>query len=108
MKKILLALIAVMVMASCDDNGTTRVKLNGDESLLPPELKGLKVYSVAIGKNNYVKVAILNGEVNSVTEHVNKRDETTILLNKRESQSNVIEIGEIIMENDSMILCRKK
>ena len=107
MKRILLALTVVMMMASCEDGGTTRISLSGDEQLLPPELKGLKVYSVATGGGSYIKVAILNGEVNSVTEHVNKHDQTTILLNKQQSPSKVIEIRDIVMENDSMILCRK-
>jgi hypothetical protein len=107
MKRILLALTVVMMMASCEDGGTTRVRLSGDEHLLPPELKGLKVYSVATNSGSYIKVAILNGEVNSVTEHVNKHDQTTILLNKQKSPSRVIEIRDIVMENDSMILCRK-
>jgi hypothetical protein len=108
MKKILLAFIVVMMFASCEDGGTTRVSLSGDEHLLPPELKGLKVYSVATSNGSYVRVAILNGEVNSVTEHVNKHDQTTILLNKQQSPSKVIEVRDIFMENDSMILCKKK
>ena len=97
-----IAFIAVFVL-SCS-KGSTSVKLNGDESDLPPELKGLKIYSVSTGMGG-VKVAILNNQVNSVTYPVGKSKETTILLNQKENK--MIVAKDIIFENDSIVIVRK-
>ena len=72
---------------------------------LPDELKGLKVYSVSTGAGTYVKVAILDGQINSTTYSVDKVEESTIILNKQNGQ--IIEVSQVIMENDSLVVCRK-
>jgi hypothetical protein len=107
MKRILMALMVVGLLSSCEPQGTTRLKLTGGEDLLPEELKGLKVYSVAVDNGNYVKVALFNNQVNSVTYQTGKTQTTTIMLNKQTSPSRVIEVESILTENDSIIVCRK-
>jgi hypothetical protein len=107
MKRILMALMVVGLLSSCEPQGTTRLRLTGGEALLPEELKGLKVYSVAVDNGNYVKVALLNNEVKSVTYQNGKTQTTTIMLKKQNNQSRVIDIENVLMENDSIIVCRK-
>jgi hypothetical protein len=106
MKKFLMILMVGVFLSSCEQEGVTRVRLNGNENELPGELKGLKVYSVSIGGGDYVRVAVIGDQVNSVTHHENKQDKTTIILDKRKQR--MIEVKNVVMENDSMIVCRKK
>ena len=94
-----------VMLSSCEQEGITRVKLNGNENELPDELKGLKVYSVSLGGGSYVKVAVIGDQVNSVTYHENKQDKTTIIVDKRKQR--LIEVENVLMENDSIILCKK-
>ncbi len=100
----LIAIIAI-VFTSCEEAGTTSKKLNGYEQDLPAELKGLKIYRVSTGAISYVNVAILDNGVNSVTYPVGKTQETTIIVNKQNGK--LIEVSEILVENDSVIVCRK-
>lgn len=92
-------------LISCDDSGMTSKKLNGDEQSLPEELKGLKVYNVSTGGGAYVNVAILEGKVNSTTYQVGKITETTIILDSKSGRA--IQVNNILIENDSLIVCRK-
>lgn len=99
-------LLAIVILtASCEDAGVTSKRINGDELNLPEELKGLKIYSVSIGGGDYVKVAILDGNVNSTTYPVGKIQRSTLIINKKNNK--LIEIKEILIENDSLIVCRK-
>jgi len=98
----------IILISSCAEKGTTHQKLNGDEATLPDELKGLKVFTVATGDGNYVKVAVLNGQVNSLTYPVDKYQQTTIVLNKDRYNERTIEADKILFENDEMILIKKK
>lgn len=100
-----MVLVLVIVFTSCSDPGVTTKKLDGNEMNLPDELKGLKVYSVSTGDGNYVKVAILDNKVNSLTYKVSKHQETTLILNKE--TNSIIEVKGILMENDSIIIFRK-
>jgi hypothetical protein len=93
------------VFTSCEDPGVTSTRLNGDEQNLPDELKGLKVYRVSTGDLDYVKVAILDGKINSTTYSKGKHQETLIIIDKE--SEDFIEVKEILMENDSLIVCRK-
>jgi hypothetical protein len=103
------AIVFLLFMAvSCDDPGVTYNKLQGNEANLPDELKGLKVYAVSTGNGDYVKVAVLNGEVNSSTYMVGKTHQTTIVVRKDHYDERQIEVKEILMENDSLMLIRKK
>ena len=73
---------------------------------MPPELKGLKVYTVWFNSVDYVNVAVLDGKTNSTTYQKNKTQETTIMLNHRNTTS--IREKEILLENDTLIVCRKR
>lgn len=108
MKNLKLLLVGLMLVltVSCGEKGVSRQKLTGFESNLPDELRGLKVYSVNDGALSYIKVAVLNGQINSVTYPVGKTQETTIMVNKN-GQDRVIHAREILSENDSIIVIRK-
>jgi hypothetical protein len=94
-----------IVFTSCEDAGVTSKKLNGDEPNLPDELKGLKIYNVSIGEGNFVKVAVLEERVNSTTYSVGKYQESIVIVNKQNDK--LIKVSEILVENDSIIICRK-
>ena len=102
----LASVLLCAVLTSCqDDAGITSKILTGEEQKLPDELKGLKVYWVSTGYGSGVKVAILNGQINSTTYQVGKTNQSTIILNKQ--NSSLIEVRQILVENDSVIVCRK-
>jgi hypothetical protein len=105
MKKILLALILALTLLSCEDKGVTSQKLTGDESTLPTELKGLKVYTVSTGDGSYVKVGILNNQAISTTYQSGKHSQSIILLNNETKTT--INVESIISENDSIIVIKK-
>lgn len=106
MKRILLTGLTLLVLSSCDPAGVTRQTTTGSERGLPEELKGLKVYLVSTGEGDYVKVALLNGKLNSTTYQVGKHSETTILIGC-DDQKRVINAKEIISETDSILVIRK-
>jgi hypothetical protein len=110
MKKFKIVSVALLMMSmislsSCTESGISTQKLNGNEQNLPDELKGLKVYWVSTGNGGGVNVAILNGQVNSTTYNVGKVITSTIILNKQNGK--LIEVSNILIENDSLIVCRK-
>jgi hypothetical protein len=105
MKKILLALILLLTLTSCEDKGLTRQTLTGDESTLPAELKGLKVYTVSTGSGNYVKVAVINHQAISTTYKSGKHQQSVILVNKETERT--INVESIISENDSILVIKK-
>jgi hypothetical protein len=109
MKKLLLiAVLFLAITISCDKPGVTEMKLTGVEQQLPEELKGLKVYTVSIGEGQYVKVAILNSEVNSVTYQEGKTTSTTIIINKGEYNEKTIYCKEILAETKDIIVIKKQ
>ena len=105
MKKILSILILLITLTSCDDKGVTQQKLTGDESTLPAELKGLKVYRVSCGVGDYVKVAVLNNQAISTTYRSGKTTQSVILINKETPRTIMVE--SIISENDSIVVIKK-
>jgi len=105
LKTLLIFIISCFLFTSCDDVGTSTKKLHGDELDLPDELKGLKVYDVFIGGENFVKVVILDDKVNSTTHQVGKSQQSNIIINKQNKR--MIEVTEILVENDSIIVCKK-
>ena len=105
MKKILTALILLLTLTSCEDKGITQQWLSGDESTLPAELKGLKVYRVSCGDGEYVRVGILNKQVISTTYPDGKVQESIILVNKEVART--INVESIISENDSIVVIKK-
>jgi hypothetical protein len=96
------ALILCLSFISCHEVGKTSNVLTGQEQSLPNELKGLKIYNVSLGNDGYVKVAILDNNVMSLTESHNDETKSLLILNK-----NKIKVKEILIENDSIIVCRK-
>ena len=46
-----------------------------------------------------------DGQINSTTYSVGKFEESTIILNRQNGQ--IIEVSQVIMENDSLVVCRK-
>jgi tellurite resistance-related uncharacterized protein len=107
MKKLLL-IACLFIAFSCADPGVTTKNLTGDEAQLPEELKGLKVYSVSCGEGEYVKVAILNGQINSATYSEGKTTETTIIVDKGSYKERTIYVKEVLSETDDIIVIRKK
>jgi hypothetical protein len=105
--KVLILTAILFAISGCGPDGTTYYDLNGSENALPDELKGLKVYSVKVGALDYVKVAILNGEVNSATYSEGKTTETTIIVNGGKRNERIIYASQIISENDSIIVLKK-
>jgi hypothetical protein len=113
MKKILTFLFCIgiwllllsLLTISCEDKGVTSLKLSGNEPTLPAELKGLKVYRVSCGDNEYVKVGILNNQVVSTTYQAGKVQQSVILVNKEVART--INVESIISENDSIIVIKK-
>ena len=104
-KAFFILIVSCCLFISCDDAGVTSKRLNGDEKNLPDELKGLKIYSVSIGGCDYVKVAVLDGKINSTTYQDGKIQETTVIVNKQNGK--LIEVSQVLVENDSVIVCRK-
>ena len=106
MKKILTFLFCIALLTiSCEDKGVTRQSLTGDESTLPQELTGLKVYRVSCGEGEYVKVGILNNQVISTTYQAGKVQQSVILVNKEVART--INVESIISDNDSIIVIKK-
>jgi hypothetical protein len=102
----LFLLIVLVGLLGCRDKGHTTMVLNGGETGLPMELQGIKVYTIKDSPITYVKVAILNGQVNSLTYPVGKTTQTTIILNTKKG-TRVIESAEILSETDSIIVIKK-
>lgn len=110
MKTIIKSLIIAIILFSmlgCEDPGVSIKRLTGAEDNLPPELRGLKVYSVSIGDGNWVKVAVLNNNINSLTYSEGKTQTTTIVINQNNQKEKVIHARYIISENDSIIVLKK-
>jgi hypothetical protein len=94
-----------LLFTSCEDKGITRQTLTGDESNLPAELKGLKVYTVSTGEGSYVKVAVINNQAISTTYQSGKHQQSVILVNKGTPRT--INVESVISENDSIIVIKK-
>lgn len=107
MKYTFLFLLALAItFTSCYDAGTTSTSLQGTEQNLPEELKGLKIYTVSTGGLSHVKVGVLdNARTTSTTYPQGKTQQTFILVEKNTGRT--IQVGEIISENDSIIVCKK-
>ena len=100
---LLTAIVLLVTTFNSCTPGTTNLQINGSESSLPQELKGLKVYQVNTGGVGYVKVAVLNNSINSLTYPVGKSNISCIIINNKP-----ISIKEVVYENDSIIVCKKQ
>jgi len=107
MKNVILFSILLFIAVSCEDAGVTSQKLTGTEDILPPELKGLKVYSVSLGEGDYVKVAMFGDQINSATYSEGKTTETTIIINPENYNMRTIHAKEIVYETNEIIVVRK-
>lgn len=107
MKRILtlLTLLLTLTLTSCQDAGVTSQVLNGDEPVLPEELKGLKIYSVSCGEGVFVKVAVLNNQAVSTTYKSGKSQQSVVLINNKTERT--INVESIISENDSIVVIKK-
>ena len=113
MKKLKISTIVFLLMCvvlsttfiSCQNAGKSSIKLNGGEKDLPEELKGLKVYSVYVGDGDWIKVAVLQNKAISTTYRQGKFTESIVCIDK--SSGKVIEVSQILMENDSLVVCKK-
>lgn len=103
MKNIILTILIVVIAGGCSQPGATEQKVLNSE-LLPRELKGLKIYRVTVDNLGYSYVAVLNNDVNSVTYREGKVTKTMLMVNQT---GTTIPVEQILMENDSMIICRK-
>jgi hypothetical protein len=103
--KFVLGLLLIVSMVSCADPGVSSQRLSGNESTLPDDIKGLKVYRVSLGGGEYVKVAVLDNKINSTTYKVGKHEESIIVLNKE--TSSLIEVKGVLYENDSIVIFKK-
>lgn len=102
MKKLFTPII-ILLLASCSSN--TR-QIYVDQNGMPDELKGLKIYRVPYeGGLSSVKIGVLNNQVVSTTYQQGKHTETIIMVNQPSSK--VINVSSILLENDSIIICRK-
>jgi len=104
MKKLILSITTLLLITSCSDPGTSEILLD-DHKNLPSELKGLRVYNVSTGNGTSVKVATLNNDLNSITYQEGKLNESVMLINKQTNK--IIQVRDVVMENDSLIICRK-
>lgn len=102
MKK--LAFLLLVLLVSC----TYGVKENSLEKVgtLPPELRNMKVYTVRHGMG-YVKIAVLDNQVNSTTYPVGKYTETTVIINGKKEPL-VIQGKSVLFENEEIIVISKK
>ena len=112
MLKLFTIVIFTALLVSCGKQGDTQLLMEDKitSSNLPEDLKGLKVYKVFTGFDDCIKVAVINNKVSSVTYHEGKTEQSILVLAKEESEERfyMIPIEEIIIENDTMIMARKK
>lgn len=101
----ILLLTASFALQSCEDKGASTLRLTGNENELPQELKGMKVYSIHVGQGSYMKVAVLNNKIIGNSYQSGKVTENSVVVDL--STNNEIQIESILMENDSIIICKK-
>lgn len=107
MKKLILFL-KILFLISCTPAGNTKVTLSGEETALPPELKGLKIYTISTGGIDYVKVGVLEGYSSiNTTYPVGKTTQSFILLRKSNQPIQLIEISEILSDVNGILTARK-
>lgn len=97
--------LSLITLNSCTPGETTN-SLNGDESALPAELKGLKVYFVRISHGNGVYVAVKDNKILSTTS-TDKNAETVVNINDEISEIRNYRSSDILLENDSILIIKK-
>jgi hypothetical protein len=108
---LLFAVLGIIIaMYGCNQAGTTSKFLNeNEESNLPPELKGLKVYKVSDGIGGNIKVALMpNKNVVSSTYLDGKIYESTIVIQDSENNTaRTFSSDSISFEDANVIIIRK-
>jgi hypothetical protein len=104
MKNLLILLMMTFILSSCEEKGSTKMPMTGEESLLPEELKGLKVYKVSLGGGSWITVAKMENQPITTTYNIGKTQTSTIFIQKENRE---IEIESIISENDSILVIKK-
>ena len=104
--RILSILVIVISMFSCGKAGDIR-KYYVDDSKLPIELQGLKVYTVCYADEQWIRIAVLNDKINSISHDEGTNNRTTVTTVVVSSSNRIINAREIISENDSIIVIRK-
>jgi len=97
MKKIF-TYILLLSLISCNDSGVSKIPLSGNEENVPEEIKGIKVFKVALSDGDFIKVVVLENDLDKSisTKSSNKN---TILIAKKKYK--------IISENDSILVLKK-
>lgn len=103
MQGILAVTLLSFGLVSCDPAGTSKIRVTGNESELPPELKGLKIYSVSCGEGDYIKVAVLNNAAVGTSYSEGKYTESVGIINANDS----VPSEQVIFENDTIKIVRK-
>jgi hypothetical protein len=106
MKKIIVIGLLGLLL-SCEKSGEATQLLNGSEASLPEELKGLKVYNVSLGDNGYIKLAMFDDNIRSISYPSGKTTQSIIILDNSQVSQRGVPVKEIIFENDSLIMARK-
>jgi hypothetical protein len=101
MQGILAVTLLSFGLVSCDPAGTSKIRVTGNENELPPELKGLKIYSVSCGDGDYVKVAVLNNVAVGTSYREGKHTQDVVIV------SDSMPREQIIFENDTIKIVRK-
>lgn len=109
MKKLILSLFVItLALSSCRDAGTTDVYVHGEEPALPEELKGLKIYAVSDGYGNKVKVAVFKNQVVGTRYQSGKYQYDAVNIYKNDGSTRSYSADNIIVENDSILVIKKK
>lgn len=102
MQGILAVTLLSFGLVSCDPAGTSKIRVTGNESELPTELKGLKIYSVSCGGGDHIKVAILNNAAIGTSYREGKHTENVAIVN-----DSAYSDEHVIFENDTIKIVRK-
>jgi len=95
---IFLVIFAVVLLSGCYSKGHSELVINGSESSLPDEIKGLNIYKVKIDQMEPATVAILNGVITTG----GRRTGVTIVL-----PYDTIKANTVLYETDGILIIRK-
>jgi hypothetical protein len=107
MKRLILLFLLASAFVSCQDAGTAEIRLDGtNNDLLPPELKGLKVYKVYCDNSAGSLLVAVMPDRNTISTayQIGKIQESVIVVSGSEQKREIT--GEIISESDSVIVIK--
>lgn len=103
---IILIMLSLVLISSCGQGGDS-VKYELVDEKLPEQLKGLEIYQVRTSSIGYVNVGVINGKTTTSLTYQNGKTTETMILVDNDSDKRLIQVSEILVENDSIIVCRK-